>query len=124
MAYEEDYQAYREAIAAGISLLRPRAEVRTAAPGELNAKIALLEPQVVVCGVPGRLDSEDVLAWVVLPPGVGRPARVRVGDGRRETVGLTLEGLLRIVDEAEELVRAKATHARDQGHQGFINRTS
>ena len=92
VAYEEDYRAYREAIAAGGRLLRPRAEVRTAATDELGAELERFDPQVFVCGVPGRPDPGDVLAWVELPPGVGRPARVRVGDERREHVGLTLGG--------------------------------
>jgi hypothetical protein len=74
--------------------------------------------------VPGNPDPDDRPAWVELPAGVGRHARVRVGDRRRETVGLSLEGLLVVVDEAEELVRAKAGRAEDQGPPRFIHRTS
>lgn len=112
-AYGDEYRAYREVIAAGIRLLRPLTEVSTAAPADLGAELERFSPQVVVCGVPGRPDLGFATAWVELPTEVRRPARVRVGDERRETVGLTLEGLLRIVDEAEELVRANATHTRD-----------
>lgn len=124
MAYAEEYRAYREVIAAGIRLLRPHTEVHSAGPDELDAKIALLDPWVVVCGVPGRPDPGDVLAWVELPPEVGRPARVRVGERRRERVGLTLEGLLGVVDEAEALVRAKASRAEGQGPTSSIHPTS
>lgn len=124
VAYDEDYRAYREVIAAGVRLLHPRAEVRTAAPDELGAELERFDPQVVVCGVPGRLDPGDVLAWVELPPGIGRPATVRVGDERREHVALTLEGLLGIVDEVEGLVRAREDRAGGRGPAGSIHPTS
>jgi hypothetical protein len=124
VAYGDEYRAYREVIAAGIRLLRPHTEVSTAAPADLGAELERFSPQVVVCGVPGRPDPGDGAAWVELPAGVGRRARVRVGDRRREAVGLSLEGLLVVVDEAEELVRAKAGRAGDQGPPGFIHRTS
>lgn len=45
------------------------------------------------------------------------------GYGRRWlAVGLSLGKLLRVVDEAEELVRAEAGRAGDQGHQGDVGR--
>ena len=75
VAYGNEYRAYREAIAAGIRLLRPHTEVSTAAPADLGAELERFDPQVVV-------------------------------------------------DEAEELVRAKAGRAGDQAPPGFIHRTS
>jgi hypothetical protein len=124
VAYAEEYRAYREVIAAGIRLLRPHAEVRTAGPTDLGAELERFGPQLVVCGAPGRPDPGDVLAWVELPAGVGRTARVRVGDSRREAFGLTLEGLLGVLDEAEELARKKAGRAADRGPKGPIRPTS
>ncbi len=125
VAYAEDYRAYREVIADGVRLLRPHTEVSTSAPDDLGARIALLCPQVVDCGEPGRPGPGLVAAWVELPAGVGRPARVRVGDGeRRVAAGLTLEGLLGVVDGAEELVRAQAGRTRGQGSPGFIHPTA
>ena len=124
MAYAEEYRAYREVIAAGIRLLRPHTEVRTVAPTDLGAELGRFGPQVVVCGAPGRPDPGHTPAWVDLPPEVGRPARVRVGDRRREAPGLTMEGLLAIVDEAEALVRAQAGRATDRGLPGPIHPTA
>ena len=124
MAYAEEYRTYRETLAAGVRLLRPRAEVRTAGPAELGAELERFDPWVVLCGVPGRPDPGDVLAWVELPPEVGRLARVRVGERRREAPGLTLEGLVVVVDEAEGLVRKKAGRAGDRGSAGFIHPTA
>jgi hypothetical protein len=124
VAYEEDYRAYGEMIAAGVRLLRPRAEVHTASPTEIGAELERFDPQVVVCGVPGLPDPGHTPAWVELHAGVGRPARVRVGGGRREHVGLRLEGLLGVVDEAEALVRARKGRADDRGPTGSIHPTS
>jgi hypothetical protein len=123
VAYAEEYRAYREVIAAGIRLLRSHTEVRTAAPTDLGAELERFSPQVVVCGVPGRADPGDVLAWVEQPAEVGRPTRGRVGDHRRESPGLSLSGLLAVVDAAEELVREKAGRAADQSLPGSIDPT-
>ena len=111
-------------IAAGIGLLRPHTEVRTASPTDLGVELGRFGPHLVVCGVPGWADPADVLAWVDLPAGVGCPARIRVGDSRREAFGLTLEGLLEVLDETEELVRAEAGGAADRGVLGPIHPTS
>ena len=124
MAHAEEYRAYREVIAAGIKLLRPHTEVRTAGPTDLDAQLERFGPQVVVCGVPGRLDPGDVLAWVELHEGAGRTARVRVGDGRRAAFGPTLKGLLGVLDETAELLRAEAGGAADRGLPGPIHPTS
>ena len=124
MAYAEEYRAYREVIAAGIRLLRPHTEVRTCTPDELGAQLERFGPQLVVCGVPGWADPGDVLAWVELHEGAGRTARVRVGDGRREAFDLTLKGLLGVLDETEELLRAEAGSAADRGLPGPIHPTS
>jgi hypothetical protein len=116
VAFGDEHHAYREVIAAGIGLLRPQAEVSTAAPADLGAALGRFDPQMVVCGVPGRSDPGGVPAWVELPPDVGRPARIRVGDfRRREVVGLSLEELLAIVDEAEELVGKRDDRASERG---------
>ena len=111
VAHEDEHRAYREAIAAGIGLLRPRAEIATCSPADLRAELGRFDPRVVVCGAPGYPDPGDVLAWVDLPEEPWRPARIRVGDGRRECVNLDLEGLLGVVDEAEEFLRAQAGRA-------------
>jgi hypothetical protein len=71
---------------------------------------------MVVCGVPGRSDPGGVPVWVELPPEIGRPARIRVGDfRRRKVVSLSLEELLAIVDEAETLVGKRDDRASERG---------
>ena len=98
--------------------------MRTAAPTDLGVELGRFGPHLVVCGSPGWADPGDVLAWVELPAGVGRPARIRVGDSRREAFGLTLEGLLEVLDETEEHIGAEAGGAADRGLPGPIHPTS
>jgi hypothetical protein len=104
VAFGDEYRAYREVIAGGLRILRPRADVATATPAEIEGEIGRFDPQVVVCGRAGIADPGDVPAWVELPVEPGRPAKIRVGGSRRASVNLDLEGLLAIVDEAEGLV--------------------
>ena len=104
VAYAEDYRAYGEVIAAGIQILRPQVEVATATPAEVEGEVGRFDPQVVVCGASAPADPGDVPVWVELPVEPQRPARIRVGARQRTSVNLDLEGLLAIVDEAEELV--------------------
>ena len=96
----------------------------TAAPTDLGAELGRFDPHLVVCGSPGWTDSGDVLAWVELPARVGRPARIRVGDSKREAFGLTLEGLLVVLDETEEHIGAEAGGAADRTLPGPIHPTS
>lgn len=97
-----------EVIAAGIEVLRPRTDVTTCGPNELEGEIERFEPQVIICRLPSSVDSGDRPAWVELALEPGRPSRVRVGRRWRESSYLLLEDLLAVVDEAEELVRKEA----------------
>jgi hypothetical protein len=104
VAFGDEYRAYREVIAAGIRVLRPQVEVATATPAEVEGEVGRFDPRVVVCGASVPADPGDVPVWVELPVEPQRPARIRVGARQRTSVNLDLEGLLAIVDEAEELV--------------------
>lgn len=103
VAFEDDYRAYREVIAAGIGVLRPHAAVRTANPDALDEELKRFKPQVVICGQPEAADPNDVLAWIELPLDPLRPGRIRVGDRRWESTNPTLDVLLGVIDEVEEL---------------------
>ena len=117
-----DPDARSGGIGRGVELLPGgrRGRPQVAAPAELREELERFDPPLVVCGVRGRPDPGDVLAWVELPAEVGRPKRVRVGGGRREAPSLTLEGLVGVLDEAEALVREKENRARDRGPKGPI----
>lgn len=84
--------------------------------GKLDRELERFDPQVVICGWPGAADPGDRPAWVELPLVPGGPTKVRVGGRRRESPYLLLEGLLAVVDEAEELARKDAAvRARGRG---------
>jgi hypothetical protein len=110
VAFEDDYRAYREVIAAGIGMLRPRAEVRTANPDVLEEELERFQPQVVICGRPETADPNDIPAWIELPLDPLRPGRIRVGDRRWESTNPTLDVLLGVVDEVEELIQTNNHH--------------
>lgn len=108
VAHDDEYRAHREVIAAGIQVLRPHASVATCSLGKLGRELERFDPQVVICGWPSAADPGDRPAWVQLPLVPGGPAKVRVGGRRRESPYLLLEGLLAVVDEAEELAQKDA----------------
>lgn len=118
VAHDDEHRAHREVIAAGIQMLRPLASVATCSFEELGQELERFEPQVVVCGRPGAADPGDRTAWVELPSVPGGTAKVRVGGRRRESPYLMLEGLLEVVDEAEELSRAQADRPGLRGPPG------
>ncbi len=115
VAFGDEHRAYREVIAAGIRILRPRTDVATATPSEIEGEIGRFDPQVVVCGQPDIADPGDVPAWVELPVEPQRCAKIRVGARRRSSVNPDLEELLAVVDEAEELVGKKEARPSDRG---------
>ena len=103
MAFEDDYRAYREVIAAGIAVLRPNTEVATTRPQELAHEMARFDPQLVVCTQPQEATSSPPapLAWVKVPTDPTQPTEVRVGERRWTSSGFTLEALLTVIDEVE-----------------------
>ncbi len=124
VAFDDEHRAYREVIAAGIRTLRPRTEVATTTPAEMEGEIGRFGPRVVVCMAPSPQDAGEGPAWVELDLRPGRAARVRVGSRRRELRDPTLGDLLRVVDEAEELAGKKAGSAGARGSEGFIRPTA
>jgi hypothetical protein len=105
VSLEDDYRAYRDVIATGIRILRPRAEVETADPVALEEETRRFEPEVVICGRPTAADSSDRRAWIELSLDPLRPSKIRVGDRRWESTNLTLEELLGIIDDTLSNVR-------------------
>ena len=104
MAFEGDYRAYRDVLAVGIRILRPHAEVQTVDLEALEEEVERFEPQVLICSRPEPIDSGDWLAWVYLPVDPSNPTKVSVGGRHFERTNLTLEELLVMIDEVEELL--------------------
>jgi hypothetical protein len=64
VSLEDDYRTYREVIAAGIRILRPRAEVVTAELDALKDEVRRFDPHVVICSLPASAGHGDILGWV------------------------------------------------------------
>lgn len=104
MAIEDDYRAYREVIAAGIRLLRPSTEVRTANPDALEAEVTRFEPHVVICSLPATASPGSHVAWVEISLEPTRPSVICVGGRYSKRHNPAVDTLLEVIDEAERLV--------------------
>ena len=105
VAFGDDYRTYRDVIAAGISILRPRVEVETASLETLGERIEHYGPELVICCGHEVAHSGGVPAWVELSIDPTRPTRVCVSGRYSERTNLTREVLLEVIDEVEELIR-------------------
>jgi hypothetical protein len=91
-------------LAVGIRILRPRVEVETADLEALGEEVAHFEPQVLICSRPEPVDPGGWAAWIEIPVDATRPAKVSVGGRYSELPNPTLEDLLGIIDEIEQLL--------------------
>ena len=102
---ENDYRTYREVIAAGIQILRPHTEVVTAELDDLKEELRQFDPHLVICSLPVTAGYGDIVCWVELS--LERPTAPSVVcvDGRySEHNNPTLEELLRVLDEVDQLL--------------------
>jgi hypothetical protein len=105
VAFEDDYRAYRDMIATAIWMLRPHVEVETAGLERLGEHIERFDPELVICTRPNTVDPGGRPAWVELSLHPTQPTKVCVGGRYSERTNLTLDGLLAVIDEVEELIR-------------------
>jgi len=111
VAFEDNYRAYREVIAAGIAVLRPNTEVATTRPQELAHEMRRFDPKVVVStqsAAEATSSPPEPVAWVKVPTDPTQPTEVLVGERRWTSSGLTLEALLAVIDEVEGTKRPAA----------------
>ena len=106
IAYEDTHRVYAEAMRHVIGGLRPGAEVATCGVAELGARVGDFDPDLVVSSRPNAVDPGGRTAWYRISPEPGEPSEVCVGGRRREVVNTDMEGLLSVLDETEESVRA------------------
>ncbi len=106
MSVSRRQRAYGDAVAEAIGALRPHLQVTVTAPESFEDELARLGPELVVCDRPAPAGQDETLAWVEFLMDGDRPARVRVGDSRRELFNPSFVELLSIVDEAWALARA------------------
>ena len=105
VALEDDYRAYREVIAAGIKSIRPHIEVDTSSLEALGERIERFDPHLIICSQPNTVDPGGRPAWVELSLDPLQPSKICVGGRYSERANPTVDALLEVIDEVEELVQ-------------------
>jgi hypothetical protein len=99
VALEDDYQLYREMIAAVLETLRTHAKVERTTPEALEEEIERFDPQVIICSGHEDVESGGSRAWIELSLAPTAPTKVSVGGRYVELTNPTLEELLKVIDE-------------------------
>ncbi len=105
VSFEPAYIAYQGVIAASIRILRPHAEVEATALDALGEEVERFDPELVICSRPNTVDPGGMIAWVELSIDSTRVTKVCLGGRYSEVTNPTLEVLLAVIDEVEELIR-------------------
>jgi len=106
IAFGHDYLAYRGVLATAIRILRPHLEVETTSLAALGERIARFAPELVICGEQKAAHLGGWPAWVELSVNPLQPAKVWVVGRYSERSNPTVEELLAVIDEVEELIPA------------------
>ena len=102
VALEDDYRVYRETIAAGIRILRPRAEAKSVELKALEDEVERFKPQVVIYSGPTIVDTDSSPAWVNLSVDPTSSTKISVRGYCFERTNPTLEELLELIEQVEE----------------------
>jgi hypothetical protein len=105
VAFEHNYRAYRETIAAAIRVLRPGVEVETTSLDALREHIERFDPHLVICNQSNTIDAGSRPAWVELSLDPLHPSKICVGGRYSERTNPTLGMLLKVIDEVQELTQ-------------------
>lgn len=97
LLFVNEPRAYRDVLASAVSLLRPDAEVIEVEPDGLDAEIARLAPELVVCGHVTAAVEAGPHRWVLLYPDGRTFALVGQGSQWRRVPEVSFDGLLEIV---------------------------
>ena len=85
--------------------MRPDAAVVTAEAHEIRGVVERYGPEIVICSLPKDGDANYVRAWIELSLDPLQPTKVRVNGEHSEVINPTLDALLVIIDEVEQLAR-------------------
>jgi hypothetical protein len=115
VAFEDDYRAYADALAKAIRAARPHLDVAMVGLEPLLTEVARLDPHLVICSSPNpaaeQQQEEGKLAWVELSVDPHRPSRFCVSGRRWESLNPSLEELLSVVEETEQLLNSSSRRA-------------
>jgi hypothetical protein len=101
VAIEDDYRVYRETIAAGLRVLRPHAEVKSASLEALEEELEHFDPQVVICSSHKDLESNGSRTWIELSIDPTQPTKISAGGRYLERTNPSVRELLEIIGESE-----------------------
>ena len=71
----------------------------------LAEAVERFDPELVICSRPNTVDPGGRMAWVELSVDPTRPSKICVGGRYSESTNPTLEVLLAVIDEVEELIQ-------------------
>lgn len=110
VAFEERYRVYQDAIAEAILTRRPHAEVLAAEQGVLEADLARIDPDLVICSQHKKnaINVTGVPAWFKVPTGSEHSGELSLDGEYSEVENPGLVELLWFVDKAEKVLQAKA----------------
>ncbi len=111
VAFEDDYRAYASALTTAISAARPRLNVATVGLGALQTEVERLDPHLVICSLPNPAppEQEGRLSWVELSVDPHQPSKFCVSGRRWESLNPSLEELLGVVAETEQLLAGSSS---------------
>ncbi len=101
---------YREVIGSAIQGLKPHLEVTVVEPDELEEVLERLEPDLVLCEHAASamaVSRSDPSSWIEYRPFEETPTKISVGGRYRELEEFELTDLLSVVDEVQQLSRAR-----------------
>jgi hypothetical protein len=84
--------------------------VETAILDTLGEAVERFDPELVICSRPNFVDPGGRIAWVELSIDSTRASKVCVGGRYSESTNPTLEVLLTVIDEVEELIQTNDNH--------------
>jgi hypothetical protein len=76
----------------------------------LGEAVERFDPELVICSRPNIVDPGGRIAWVELSIDSTRSSKVCVGGRYSESTNPTLEVLLTVIDEVEELIQTNDNH--------------
>ena len=105
LAFEDEYRAYMEAMAAALRTFRSDVEVALTDGRSLEAELERFDPQLLISSppLPENPVDEELLARIELSPEPEQASRFRVGERRWEATNPTLGEILPVVDEAKTI---------------------
>jgi hypothetical protein len=99
VAFEDNYNVYRETIAAALRVLRPETEVKSTTLEELEEELERFDPAVVICSGHKEVELCSSLAWIELSVDPFMPTKISVGGRHFERTNPTVEELLEVIEE-------------------------